>query len=483
MILLLVITFGLSAASSRLIANRSCALRAPRQPPRSAQSVLQAVPSLHHKRFGPARHCAAAIAAVLGRLRISLPSELHCTAQHSAVGIFQVYHQNSLDGWLGVQLRLAGARPHLFTIVLPLSILPFDVDLPSVAPPPRHRCPLLLAPADVLWRAGEVAFSDCNVLVWMSSAHDLMSLTSNGAASGVPHPCCLGSSFFRTSLISSSMTSVSANFRRGSAQAIGRSLRLLSGSSPFVERATILTLVQSFTVSPRTDPRNQRFDQFASSLGPSRQPRYRCHIVVRQLAGSRRCRHAEPLFVWARSSASMSIAARFAISSFVAAVGGAASFPSSRDLAALSPPPPIFLRRHLHRVHVLMRPEEPGGRGQGLRHPVHLTVCLRAHVCIPAATLSKVSISAFCSLFRKAFWSSRYLVVISSTSASSSSDAPPRRRCAIGTNAMTQSHQGVVWCGVVCWWWCGGVAVWRLWRCGGVVVSLLVVGCGVKVKR
>ena len=88
---------------------------------------------------------------------------------------------------------------------------------------------------------------DSVVCAAISSAHVLTSRTSNGAASGVPHPSCLGSSFFRMSLISSSMISVSANFKRGSAHAIGLSLRLVSGSSPGAgfahpsSSATILT--------------------------------------------------------------------------------------------------------------------------------------------------------------------------------------------------------------------------------------------------
>ena len=87
-------------------------------------------------------------------------------------------------------------------------------------------------------------------------------------------------------------------------------------------------------------------------------------------------------FVWARSSASMSIAGRFAISSFVAAVGGAASCPSSRLHQSSSPPSSSRPRPHA--------PGEPGGKGLSQRRPLHLTVCLRAHVCIPAATLPKV---------------------------------------------------------------------------------------------
>ena len=186
----------------------------------------------------------------------------------------------------------------------------------------------------------------------MSSAHDLVSLASSGASSGVPHPGCLGSSFFETSSISSSMTSVSANFRRGSAQAVGCSLRLLSGFAHPSLSATILTLVQSSTVPSHSEPRSQR--PASSRAVWVWQPRdsrrhvepLRCCLGGDHAVISRGFLHftaARPVcahwfFVWACSSASMSITARFAVSSFVAAVGGAASFPS-----ALNPPPPVFL--------------------------------------------------------------------------------------------------------------------------------------------
>ena len=62
----LAITCVLSTASSKLMAKRSCALRAPCHPPRAVQMLLHAAPSLHQMRFAPGRHCVAAIAAVLG---------------------------------------------------------------------------------------------------------------------------------------------------------------------------------------------------------------------------------------------------------------------------------------------------------------------------------------------------------------------------------------------------------------------------------
>ena len=110
------------------------------------------------------------------------------------------------------------------------------------------------------------------VLAWMSSAHDLMSITSSsGAKSGVPHPSCLGARFFRMSLVSPPMMSVSANFRSGSAQAVGLNLRFFSVEqvSPIPSSsATILVLVHSLTVSSHTEPLSQIPAQPASNLGP-----------------------------------------------------------------------------------------------------------------------------------------------------------------------------------------------------------------------
>ena len=109
MILLLVITFVLSAASSRLIANRSCALRASCQPPRSAQIVLQALPSLHH----------------IPRIPL-------------------------------VQMGLARALPHLCSLVLLLSVVPFVVDLHRLRflHVIHSRCLLLLRGVVACWEGG-----------------------------------------------------------------------------------------------------------------------------------------------------------------------------------------------------------------------------------------------------------------------------------------------------------------------------------------
>ena len=154
--------------------------------------------------------------------------------------------------------------------------------------------------------------------------------------------------------------------------------------------------------------------------------------------------HTHWSFVWARSSASMSIPTKFTISSFVAAVGGAASFPSNSDLAALNPPPPTFLAAIFIASTSSCAWRIRRERSEA-KTPFPLYCALASSCVYSYSNSSQSPISAFCNLLRKHFWSSKYLVVISSTSTSSSSAAPPRRRCAIGTKAMrpfsTQSHR------------------------------------------
>ena len=144
-------------------------------------------------------------------------------------------------------------------------------------------------------------------------------------------------------------------------------------------------------------------------------------------------------FVWARSSASMSIAARFAISSIVAAVGGAASFPSSSDPAA-------FLAANFSsRPHPRVS-GEPGWRGLRPKTPSPLD-CVLASSCVYSSSNSSQS-TYFCLLqpLPKAFLElqvlGRHLINIGFVVFRRSSSSPLRN---VGTKAMrpfsTQSHR------------------------------------------
>ena len=199
--------------------------------------------------------------------------------------------------------------------------------------------------------------------VCISPAQVLVTLTSSSAASGVPHPICLGSSTSKMSFL---------NLRRWCELEVRAvyppelPLRL-----PVLPRArlrpalsaTILTIVLILTVSSHTGPLSQSPAQlgisfgppgslasaatswFVSWLGPAAAAMFSCLGSVTLWVPALQCRTPNIRTLDFRLNAfssSTPIAAKFAISSFVAAVGSAASFFCSNDLAALNPPLPIF---------------------------------------------------------------------------------------------------------------------------------------------
>ena len=209
--------------------------------PAQCQIVLQAVPSLHQMRFAPARHCVAAIAVVLGARnfapsRAALRNILPQVLSRSMTRIPWIAGSGSSSAWR-VRCRTSCSP------VLLLSVVPPRCRPPPGALPPRHPQPAVCCSCGVWWRAEEGG--SCETVMCLSGSP--LPMTSCVSPTVAQHlvshtPAASYSSFFRTSSISSSMTGVSANFRRSSAQAtrpqFAPALRLLIRAGlrpPFVE--------------------------------------------------------------------------------------------------------------------------------------------------------------------------------------------------------------------------------------------------------